>query len=65
MQMQMQNIYKMYKSEEKRHANATTHALGRRNDGQKPVHVQREGCTQIGHEEMKISNEWLGCHFNT
>jgi len=54
----------MYKSEENRHVNATTHALGRRNNGQKPVHVEREGCTQIGHE-MKIFNEWLGCHFNT
>jgi len=53
----MQNIYKMYKIEEKRHANATTHALGRRNNGQKPVHVEREGCTQAGHKEMKISNE--------
>ena len=52
----MQNIYKMYKVEEKCYANATTYALGRRNNGQKPVHVEREGCTQVGHEEMK-SNE--------
>lgn len=22
-----------------------THALGRRNNGQKPVHIEREGCT--------------------
>jgi hypothetical protein len=55
----MQNIYKMYKIEEKCHANATTYALGRRNNGQKPVHVEREGCTQVGHEEMKYPmNDW-------
>ena len=52
----MQNIHKMYKVEEKCYANATTYALGRRNNGQKPVHVEREGYTQVGHEEMK-SNE--------